>query len=283
MTKWKQVSGDQDFSGTGCTLARDNRSSRSVDLVRITPWLELDSDALRNGYGLWDVSTKTVDYEDMSVERDETRSALKTAGLDPLEYKKASPADKADVIAEHSGYEDSRSTSDFADALPTPIDQIEFWAKGSHNIAEINRQMRYEATQKLYGGSARKIPKDDALEFATNGEPFELDLDDQQTQGARYALAVASKTGSWKPPMSDDHKLATKDVTELKGLLAALLTAPKSKDLDNDLLAKLTKSYTRDFELDEVGRSDRVNDMIDEDAEASHELARTILGELGFI
>ena len=39
MSKWKQVSGDMDFSGTGCVLARDNPQSRDVNLVRITPWL----------------------------------------------------------------------------------------------------------------------------------------------------------------------------------------------------------------------------------------------------
>ena len=170
MTKWKQVSGDVDFSGTGCVLARDNPSSRDVDLVRITPWLEMDSSALAQGYGFWDVCRTTIDYDDMQVENDDVQSAMECTGVDAEEYQKLDPAHKAAVIAEYAGYGDSTSTSDFAEALPAPIGQIQFWAGSeNHDIESINDEMRREVTSKLYGGkfsSRGRLPTDEALDLA---------------------------------------------------------------------------------------------------------------------
>lgn len=283
MAKWKQVDGDVDFSGTGCTLARDNRGAGQVDLVRITPWLEMDSSALGEGYGFWDVSSKTVDYGDLAITNRGVMGAMKSAGMDVMTYKRLSPAHKAAMLAEHEGYEDSTSTNDFAEALPCPIGEVEFYRdKSSEKTADINHEMRREVVQKLYGGRPGKVPKDEALELALGGEPLSVDLDDNDTQAARYALAAASGNGTWPPPMPSDHKLSITDAFALKQLVSALLAAPKSKDLDTETHAKLVRTYVRDFELVEVGRQGRVNDMIDEDAESARQLGRTILEDLGF-
>ena len=143
MSKWKQVSGDMDFSGVGCVLAKTDKKRGSVELTRITPWLEMDSAALKEGYGFWDVSTTTIDYSDMGVDQPDVTSALSFVGMDAAEYKKLDPAYKAEIIASASGYGDSRSTNDFADALPAPIGEIEFWSGSASkkDIKSINDSM----------------------------------------------------------------------------------------------------------------------------------------------
>jgi hypothetical protein len=283
MAKWKQVEGDRDFAGVGCTLARDQRRAGQVELVRITPWLEMDSSALRDGYGFWDVSSKTVDYSDLAITNRNVMDAMKSAGLDVMTYKRLSPAHKAAMLAEHEGYEESTSTSDFGKALPAPIGEVEFYAgKSREDVADINRAMRREVVQKLYGGRPSKVPPEAALELALGGEPLSVDLDDDQTQATRYSLAAATCTWRWPEPKADDNKLVAADASSLRLLLAALLAAPASKDLEAESLAPLQLTYMRDFELDWEDKGEQVRSMIDDDSRNARELARDILGDLGF-
>jgi len=285
MSKWKQVGGDRDWSGVGCTLARDNRSARSVDLRRITPWLEMDSSAIAEGYGLWDVSEGAVDYEDMSVERESVQSAIRSAGVSVLDYKKMTPSHKAALIAEHGGvFEESRSVNDLAKVLPKPVDQIEFWAgkTSAEEIKTANQQMRREATEKLYTRHRGEVPKLDALEFATGGEPVSVDLDDEETQALRYADACASGKYQWQKPKASDQKVVAETAASLRQILTILAAAPKAENLAPEALAQLHRCYDRDFELDWDDKDEQVRSMIDDDAEAARELAENILGDLGF-
>jgi hypothetical protein len=284
MSKWKQVDGDRDFAGTGCTLARANKAARTVELVRITPWLELDSSAMREGYGLWDVSSGYVDYSEMGVDSKTVRSALKTIGMDEDDYRRLGPEHKAAIIMEYSGYSESQSVSDFGEALPAPVGQIEFY-RGSGQTADIpaiNRSMRREATQKLYGGHPNRVPSEKALTFATGGEPVERELDDEEVQALCYASAVASQSHTWDKPKPVDKQLSIKSMTELQFVLKMLLAAPPSRDLPSEAIGQLAATYARDVELDWEDKDEQVRSMIDEDSENARRLARDILEELGF-
>jgi hypothetical protein len=293
MSKWIQVAGDVNWSGTGCTLARDNRSARQVDLVRITPWLELDSSALQEGYGLWDVSTDTVDYEDMSVENAEVRGAIKSADMTVLDYKKGRAVDRANLICEYRGFQDdSRSVSKIADALPKPLEQIELWRGGKISASDlpgIDQEMRREATYKLYGGrSSRHLPKYEALafalgeDFAAGTDPLVVELDDDETQALRLANAVAGQTGFWEPPSEKDKKITVQNVPELVELLGRLTRTPdhRLENLPETAAKELRRCYLRDFDFDDLVED--VDEQIDQDAENARGLARKILEDLGF-
>jgi hypothetical protein len=297
MSKWTQVGGDRDWSGVGCTLARDDRSSRSVDLVRITPWLEMDPSALTSGYGLWDVSEGAVDYEDMSI-HENVRKAIKSAGMSESEYEEMSPSHKAALIAEYGGvFEESRSVSDLAKALPKPLDQVEFWAgkTSAEEVKTANQEMRREATQSVYGRRHRGgVPDLDALEFATGGEPVSVDLEDEESQALRYAEACASGRYQWQKPRESDQKVVARNPASLHQVLTTLAEAPEAKKLPSAArslgplsaaispIAELHRCYARDFELDWDDEREQVESMIDDDAEAAHELAKRILEDLGF-
>lgn len=284
MSKWKQVGGDHDFSGNGCTLAKVNKGARQVELVRITPWLELDSSALKEGYGFWDVSTKTLDYEDMGVNREDVRSAIKTSGLDADEYKKLGPEDKAVVIADHKGYEDSTSTNDFAEALPCPIEDVEFYA-GKHaasQVPEINASMRREVVNKLYGGRyGKKVPGLDALELALGDSPLELSLNEDEAQALRYALALDTEKFDFSKVRLQD-KITVNDAEALHHLLSVLSALPRSDGLRPEVLEQLRRGYEAHYDLNWEDKDEQVKSMIDDDVDNARELSRTILGDLGF-
>ena len=286
MTNWKQVSGDVDFSGTGCVLARDNPSSRDVDLVRITPWLEMDSSALAQGYGFWDVCRTTIDYDDMQVENDDVQSAMECTGVDAEEYQKLDPAHKAAVIAEYAGYGDSTSTSDFAEALPAPIGQIQFWAGSeNHDIESINDEMRREVTSKLYGGkfsSRGRLPTDEALDLAFGSDPHVFELSEDEAQAVRYALAVASNKYTWPAPHADDRTLTIPNHQRLKSLLEILRDAPNSVDLPAGIFTRLQAAYESTYDLDWDDKREQVAHLIDQDAKEARLLIDNLLGNLGF-
>ena len=286
MTNWKQVSGDVDFSGTGCVLARDNPSSRDVDLVRITPWLEMDSSALTQGYGFWDVCRTTIDYDDMQVENDDVQSAMEYTDVDAKEYQALDPAHKAAVIAEYSGYGESTSTSDFAKALPAPIDQIQFWAGSeNHDIESINDEMRREVTSKLYGGkfsSLGRLPTDEALDLAFGSGPRTFELNDDEAQAVRYALAAASAKYDWPAPHADDCTLTIPNHQKLKSLLEILHDAPDSADLPAAALARLQAAYERTYNLDWDDKHEQTAYLIDGDAKEARRLIDNLLENLGF-
>lgn len=286
MGKWKQVSGDMDFSGVGCVLAKDSPRSRSVNIVRIEPWLEMDSSALRQGYGFWDVSTTTIDYEDMGVDNETVQGALDSIGMDAKEYKKLEPPYKAEIIASYSGYGgESSSTSDYAEALPVPIGEIEFYrGKTKESIDEINDSMRHEVAYKLYGDKfdSDKLPDDDALELAFGDKPRTFDLTEDEAQAVRYALAVASGTYSWIFPKAKlDTTIKVKDKTAMMELLVALRDAPDSSDLPPHKITSLQSSYEQSFDLDWEDKREQTAYFIDEDAKECRLLVNSLLGQLG--
>jgi hypothetical protein len=283
MGKWKQVSGDMSFDSVGCTIAKVSPKYRQVELVKITPWLELDSSALKEGYGFWDVEETTIDYDDLSVKRDDVLSAIQSAGMSIEEYKKLDPAGKAVVITDHSGFDsDSRSTNDFADALPVGINEIEWWHKGDYDIESINSEMRYAVTNKVYGGDFRdEVPDDEALELAMGDEEATAELTDDEAQALRYALAVSSGKYTWPKSSNPDKNIKIPNIEAMKKLLDALFNAPESASLEADKLAKLFGAYNESFDLDWEDKREQANYMIDEDAKAAHELGNSIIQRLG--
>jgi hypothetical protein len=276
MAKWKQISGDMDFSGVGCVLALDNPQGRYVDLVKITPWLEMDSQALREGY----------DYDDMGADKPDVKSAMSYTGVEADEYKDLDPAHKADIIASASGYGDSRSTSDFADALPAPIDEIAFWRKGSaKDLDSINDNMRFEVVSKLYGNKFKhgKLPDHDVLKLAFGDEPRTFELSEDEAQALRYALAVADGSYGWIfPKAKPEEKLSVKDSDTMLELLEALRDAPDSASLPPHKIDHLQSSYQRSFDLNWEDKREQVIYFIDEDAKETKSLIDNLLGNLGF-
>lgn len=287
MTKWKQVDGDRDFSGVGCTLANDEGSY--VELVRITPWLEMDSSALKEGYGLWDVSTSTFDIDDLDPKKKTVQDAMRTVGLNHEDYAKLDPSYKAAVLASHEGYEESTSTSDFAEALPVAIDQIEFYAGPAKpdDIAEINSSMRREAVQKLYGGSRKKIPELKALKFALGkDESLTISLDEVESQAIRLTTALATETNTGEfsgTELLSEWTIGPPQAANLQLLLKALnkTSSLKPSDLKPEVFARVARSYATHYNVN-PDDPEAIDDFLEEDADAAKELSERILSNLGF-
>lgn len=287
MEKWKQVAGDMSFDSVGCVLAKDVPKGRYVALVRITPWLEMDSAALKEGYGFWDVSTTDIDYDDMGLDNPNVKSALDYVGMEPAEYEKLEPSYKAEIIASSSGYDDSRSTSNFKDALPAPIHEISFWSgdASSKDLEQINESMRFEVISKLYGGKFRngKLPDSDILEMAFGEEPRIFQISEDEAQAMRYATAVARNAFTWAATKKvDDTKLKIADTDELIMLLEALRDAPDSSGLPAEAITKLQGAYERTFNLDWENKREQTAYFIDEDAKEAKLLLDNLLSSLGF-
>jgi hypothetical protein len=284
MSQWKQVSGDMSFDSHGLVLAKDEGSY--VDLVKIDPWLELDSSSLSEGYGFWCVDSTTIDKDDMGLNGRDVKEAIRSVGMDPEEYEKLEPIYKAEIIASYSGYDDSRSTSDYADALPAPIEEIEFWSgPGSKfDVASINDEMRMAVVYKLYGGDFDEddLPDDEALELAWGDGPRTFDLDDDQAQALRYAYAVTSGSYDWQPPRDDDRKLVIADAMAFKRLLETLQAAPDSADQPATAITKLQAAYQGSFDLDWEDKREQTAYLIDEDAKEAKNLIKELLSRLGF-
>ena len=284
MSKWKQVAGDISFDSVGCVLAKNQPQSRCIDLVRITPWLEMDTDALFNGYGFWDVATTSIDYDDLLSSNKGIKSAMSVVGISLAEYEKLEPAYKAEILASASGYENSRSTNDFAETLPAPIDEIEFWSgkASSKDIEQINDSMRREVVTKLYDGkySAKRLPDGQVLKLAFGDTPRTFEIFEDEAQAVRYALAVAQNTLSWSASKETDTKLQVANSDEFRILLEALRDAPDSSKLPAEAITKLQKSYARTFDLDWADKREQTAYFIDEDAKEARSLIRNLLGEL---
>jgi hypothetical protein len=287
MAKWKQVDGDRDFSGVGCVLANDEGSY--IELVRITPWLEMDSSALKEGYSLWDISTATFDLDNLDPKKKTVQDAMKTVGLSREDYDELEPSYRAAVLASHEGYEDSTSTNDFAKALPAPIDQIEFYAGQAKpdDIAEINSSMRREATQKLYGGSRKKVPTLEALEFALGeDETLTIPLDENEAQAVRFTTALETETNTGEfsnTELLNELTIVPPEATNLQLLIKALNKTSnlKPSDLRPEVLGRIARSYAAHYDVN-PDDLEAIDDFIKEDADAAKELSERILSDLGF-
>ncbi len=283
--KWQQVSGDMSFDSHGLVLAKDEDSY--VELVKIDPWLELDSSALSQGYGFWDVSTTTIDHNRMGLDDPDVKDAVKSVGMDPEEYEKLAPIYKAEIIASYGGYDDSRSSSDYADALPVPIEEIEFWAgPGSKfNVEDINDEMRYAVVNKIYGGDFNEddLPDDEALELAWGDDsPRAFEITEDQAQAVRYAIAIAQSTYDWPAPKTDDTKLVVPGRANFAQLLEFLRDAPDSANLPAETITRLQAAYEGSFDLDWEDKREQACYMIDEDAKEAKNLIKDLLSTLGF-
>lgn len=283
--KWYQVSGDMSFDSHGLVLAKDEGTY--VELVKIDPWLEMDSSALSDGYGFWSVDTTTVDYDDMDPKNEDVQSALEFVGMKPEEYAALHPIYKAQISMEGRSYDDSRSTSDYADALPAPIEEIEFWAGSGDkfNVASINDEMRMAVVNKVYGGDFDEddLPDEDALEMAWGEDgPRTFEITEDQAQAVRYALAMAHNTYDWPAPKADDTKLVVPGKANFQQLLEYLRDAPDSSDLPAETITRLQAAYEGSFNLDWEDKREQTAYMIDEDAKEAKNLINDLLSALGF-
>lgn len=223
MGKWKQVSGDMTWERHGAVLAMVEPGARQVQLVRIEPWIEHDREAAVT-HGLYLVDEKTVDYDDLSVESRQTKGAIDSVGMDVAEYKKLSPAHKAEALASYEGYEDSRSVNSLADALPAPVEEIEFWGgkETADKLAAYDEELRREVLDANFDTRLNfgDIPEMEALEFALGGEGLEMDLKGQDALAFEYAMLVAGTSGD------------TGSAETVAETLQALAAAPRPGDLE---------------------------------------------------
>jgi len=252
----------------GVVLAKDDSHGRQVHLVRVMPWLEHDREAAVT-HGLYLVDEKTVDYDDLDAARSEVHQALRSTGVRPDEYDALGPMYKADLLAEVSGYDDSRSVDTLAQALPDAPEKIAFWGQPetSAKLEEYDRERRREAleanfkTRLTFG----KLPAADALEFALGGEGLEMELQGQDALAFEYATALAGVSG------------ATGSAEDIVETVRALADAPLPSDLDAEALGAVERVLS---EWDE-----RYGDPSDEEsgiAAVAQSVASGMMSALGF-
>lgn len=194
-SKWRQISGDVNWSDYGIVLAKDIPSAEQVELVRIEPWLEHDSSAILTYGGLFIVDEATFDYDDLDSSRKDVKSAMQTVGMDQEDYDKLEPVHKAEVYASTHGYGgEGRTTSDLVKALPDRPEDIEFF-HGKETVESVRAaeaDQRRAALDKLFDTSFDfgEMPSDDAIEFAVEGG-FVQELDGNDVAGYGYAVLVA--------------------------------------------------------------------------------------------
>jgi hypothetical protein len=285
MGKWKQVSGDVNWASHGVVLARLNKNSRDVDLVRIEPWIEHDSSAIPT-HGLYIVSRGTFDYRDMGVDKKNVQGALRSSGMDEDEYKKLPPEHKAEVIASYEGYGgEEYSTSDLLDALPAKPGEIEFWhgKATEESVRKEEDSMRREALDKCFDTRFEigEMPDKKAMEFAWGrDEAWEFHLDENERVGLGYAKlfheiddsGFNDKSGKW----------TIDELASFTKIVKALAQAPRGKDVKN-----LTKVWgylgKPDFgDVDSAEEKERLEESADEMSESAQELAVSLMDHLGF-
>jgi hypothetical protein len=270
MSNWQQIGGDMTWEKYGVVLALDEPRVRQVRLVRVTPWLEHDKEAAVT-HGLYLVDEKTVDYDDLEAFRSEVKQALRSTGVRPDEYDELGPKYKAQLLADTSGYEDSRSVDKLAEALPDAPENIEFWGQPetSANLDEYDQETRREAleanfdTRMTFG----VMPEMDALEFALGGEEFEMEFQGESSLAFEYATTVAGIAGD------------TSSTEEFAATVGALAGAPPLSELAPEAL----ESTALQRILDEWER--RYGDLDDEStgiAAAAQTIASDMMSAIGF-
>jgi hypothetical protein len=268
MAAWQQIGGDMTWEMHGVVLGKDDPHGRQVHLVRVIPWLEHDREAAVT-HGLYLVDEKTVDYDDLDASRSEVQQALRSTGVRPDEYDDLGAMYKADLVAEVSGYDDSRSADTLAEALPDAPEKIAFWGQPetSAKLEEYDRERRREAleanfkTRLTFG----VMPAPDALEFALGGEGLEIELQGQDALAFEYATTVAGVSG------------ATDSADEIAETVQALVDAPPPSDLDPDVSANIERVLAE--------WEDRYGDPSDEEdgiATAAQGVASAMMSALGF-
>lgn len=289
MPKWKQISGDVNWADYGVVFAKDDKENKSVELVMIEPWIEHDSSAIKT-HGLYLVEERTVDYSDMGVDDDAVKGAIESTGMDEREYKKLSPAHKAEVIASYNGYAsysgEGRSTNDLLGALPDKPENIEFWhgKETEESVKNSNREMRKAGLEKVFDTRLDfgEMPEKKALEFAWgDDEKIVFEIDDNEKTGLGYAKLFAhSLPDRGFNPRNDQWVVEGAD--EFATIVEKLAKAPKGEGMGHGDLFKV-KHYLGHPDLGEgEEEEERLREMATEMAESSHELAINLMGQLGF-
>lgn len=266
MPKWKQVSGDISWASYGVVLAK--KGNREVELVRIEPWLEHDSSAIPS-HGLYIVEHTTVDFDDMGTNLVEVKVAMSSVGIDEKEYKKLDPVYKADIIANHYGYEDSLSANNLLKALPAKPNEIEFLAgkETEESVKEANDEMRREALQKVFETrlTAGVMPDEDALKFAFGDDEFEAQLKGEDAEAYKYAMEMAGLYGGSNLSLT---------LPQFKKVINALWNAPLGEELSGKKLTK-AKQILRLAGDDVEKEADRLGEI-------AQSLASSMMETLGF-
>ena len=199
MSRWRQIGGDVTWEKYGIVLARTEPEYEQVRLVRVVPWMEHDKEAAVT-HGLYLVDEKTVDFSELSIERRDVQGAMRSAGLDRAEWEELGPEYRAEVLASHEGYEESRSVNTLAEALPVPPGEIEFHGQQEtlENLEAYDDEMRREALDANFDTrlSFGEMPETDAIEFALGGEEFKIELQGQDALAFEYATTIAGISGA---------------------------------------------------------------------------------------
>lgn len=273
MSKWKQISGDVNWSDYGGIFAKVNKEHGSVDLVRIEPWIEHDSSAIPT-HGLYVVDDGVFYYDDLGADKKNVLSAMKSMGMDVDEYKKLEPEYKAEILASYEGYGgESRSTSDLMNALPDKPENIEFWhgKETEESIRAANQEMRRAALDKLYDTSFDfgEMPDAEALNFAFGDESFEIDLDDNERAGFDYAMFVSGMK------YKRNGNLVLDNLDDFKKVVTVLAEAPDGSELD---LSERELERYRGYGLTQ----EEVEEGANEQSGNARELAVKMMEALGF-
>jgi hypothetical protein len=270
MSKWKQIGGDITWEKYGVVLAESDPAARQVRLVRIVPWMEHDREAAVT-HGLYLVDEKTVDIDDLGLDRRNVREAIRSAGLGADEWRDLAPEYQAEIVAAHEGYEESRSVDRLVEALPARPEEIDFQGQKetTEALKSYDEEMRREALEANFDTrlSFGKIPPLDAVTFALGGEAFEMNLEGRDALAFEYATNVAGVSGDVSSP---DSFVET---------IKALAEAPHPEDLDDPT----------DSRIEEIlGQWEaRYGDADDEEeeegiADAAGRIASDMLGAIGF-
>lgn len=280
-TEWRQISGDMDWAKYGCTLARVPVGGLYVELVKITPWVELDSSAVKD-YGLYNVQSDDLavsDLEDLSDSR--VKSAIRSAGMSAEEYGELSVMGKAETFAETHGFGHDSSTSSLLDALPMRPDHIHFWAgpETKESVLKAELEMRRECVEHVTETSLRnmQVPKRKDLEFVTGGHPFEVALRENDAAGLGYAALFEPGLKRWERQAKEGDRLSFAGVDNLMSLIGGLAVAPRGERLTAPDLRKVRKYLGSEGTDDE-----EVREQATELAESSDGLLEEVLACLGF-
>jgi len=281
-TEWRQISGDKDWAKYGCTLARAPVGGLYVELVKITPWVELDSSAIED-YGLYNVQSEDLavsDLEDVGGSR--VKSAIRSAGMSAEEYGELSVMGKAETFAETHGFQHDSSTSSLLDALPMRPDHIHFWAgpETKESVLKAELEMRRECVEhvaKTTGLRNMQMPTRKDLDFVTGGHPFEVALRENDAAGLGYAALFHQPLKKWERQAEAGDVLSFSNVDELLSLIGGLVIAPRGDKLNGSELAKVRK-YLGSKETDD----EEVREAATELAESSDGLLEEVLACLGF-
>lgn len=263
MGEWKQIGGDQNWSGVGVILARDDGGGW-VELVRIDPWAELDESA-EISHGLYNKQEVSFHYNDLQLDSPRIASVLRSTGMRKDEWEELSMPGRAEAVAEVNGYGGSDvSGDDLLELLPDKPEKIEFWAGKAteESVKEDNANLRREALDRHFDTSLDpgEMPKKKALKYALGGETWEFDVTGDDAHAFEYAMKLAKLSGKWKGP-------------------SISLSTPEEVE---EVVGALWNSIPRGRAMDDMSVVARWKGNRQKLSEKARELATSIMESLGF-